>query len=161
MTAPPDLREFDEKIADVRREKESAIEAQDFEKAAKLRDRRRSCSPQGELRAEKQWAATDVVAEVDEEEIAEVLRLDRHPGVQADRGGDQPAAAHGGRAAQAGHRPGEAIKAVSQAIRRTRAGLKDPKRPDRLVHLPRPRPASARPSWPRRSPSSCSATRTR
>ena len=44
MTAPPDLREFDEKIADVRREKESAIDAQDFERAAKLRDRRSSCS---------------------------------------------------------------------------------------------------------------------
>jgi ATP-dependent Clp protease ATP-binding subunit ClpC len=39
MTAPPDLREFDEKIADARREKESAIDAQDFEKAASLRDR--------------------------------------------------------------------------------------------------------------------------
>src|ERR1700693_1901117 len=38
MTAPPDLREFDEKIADARREKESAIDAQDFEKAASLRD---------------------------------------------------------------------------------------------------------------------------
>ena len=38
MTAPPDLREFDEKIADARREKESAIDAQDFEKAARLRD---------------------------------------------------------------------------------------------------------------------------
>jgi len=38
MTAPPDLREFDEKIADVRREKESAIDSQDFEKAATLRD---------------------------------------------------------------------------------------------------------------------------
>ncbi|WP_459964918.1 UvrB/UvrC motif-containing protein, partial [Mycobacterium avium] len=38
MTAPPDLREFDEKIAEARREKESAIDAQDFEKAASLRD---------------------------------------------------------------------------------------------------------------------------
>src|SRR5205823_8388580 len=41
MTAPPDLREFDEKIADARREKESAIDAQDFEKAARLRDQER------------------------------------------------------------------------------------------------------------------------
>ena len=40
MTAPPDLREFDEKIAEARREKESAIDAQDFEKAASLRDKR-------------------------------------------------------------------------------------------------------------------------
>src|SRR6266704_1446967 len=38
MTAPPDLREYDEKIAQVRREKESAIDSQDFEKAAALRD---------------------------------------------------------------------------------------------------------------------------
>lgn len=39
MTAPPDLREFDEKIAGVRRDKESAIDSQDFEKAASLRDK--------------------------------------------------------------------------------------------------------------------------
>src|SRR5436305_15153116 len=39
MTAPPDLREFDEKIAEARREEDSAIDAQDFEKAASLRDR--------------------------------------------------------------------------------------------------------------------------
>ena len=38
MTAPPDLREFDDRIANVRREKESAIDSQDFEKAASLRD---------------------------------------------------------------------------------------------------------------------------
>src|SRR5690606_25698280 len=38
MTAPPDLREFDERIAQVRRDKESAIDAQDFERAAQLRD---------------------------------------------------------------------------------------------------------------------------
>ena len=38
MTAPPDLREFDEKIAAVRRDKESAVDAQDFERAAHLRD---------------------------------------------------------------------------------------------------------------------------
>ena len=42
MTAPPDLREFDEKIAQVRREKESAIDSQDFEKAAALREPRSS-----------------------------------------------------------------------------------------------------------------------
>src|SRR5690606_30173624 len=39
MTAPPDLREFDDRIADARKEKESAIDAQDFEKAASLRDK--------------------------------------------------------------------------------------------------------------------------
>ena len=132
MTAPPDLREFDERIADVRREKESAIDAQDFEKAASLRDREKKLLA-AKAEREKEWKAgdMDVVAEVDEELIAEVLAISTGiPVVQADRGGDLAAAAHGGRAAQADHRPGRRpIKALSQAIRRTRAGLKDPKRP--------------------------------
>src|ERR1700743_1033135 len=74
MTAPPDLREFDEKIADARREKESAIDAQDFEKAASLRDREKQLVAQGAARA-KQWRSgdLDVGAEVDDNEIAEVL----------------------------------------------------------------------------------------
>jgi ATP-dependent Clp protease ATP-binding subunit ClpC len=110
--------------------------------------------------AEIKASGVDLFDEVDEEAIAEVLSaVDRHPGVQAHRGGDRQAPQHGGRAPQAGHRPGEAIKAVSQAIRRTRAGLKDPKRPAARSSSWAPR-AWARPSWPRRSPSSCSATRT-
>src|SRR3990170_3554645 len=72
MTAPPDLREFDERIANVRRDKESAIDAQDFEKAASLRDREKTLLHEKALR-EKEWKAgdMDVVAEVDEELIAE------------------------------------------------------------------------------------------
>src|ERR687884_325045 len=74
MTAPPDLREFDDRIAAVRRDKESAIDAQDFEKAAALRDREKSLVAQRAER-EKQWRSgdLDVVAEVDDEQIAEVL----------------------------------------------------------------------------------------
>ncbi len=74
MTAPPDLREFDEKIAGVRRDKESAIDAQDFERAAKLRDQEKQLIGQKGER-EKQWkdGDLDVAAEVDEEQIAEVL----------------------------------------------------------------------------------------
>src|ERR687889_199815 len=76
MTAPPDLREFDEKISEVRRRKESAIDAQDFELAASLRDEEKKLIlAKGER--EKQWKAgdMDVVAEVDEELIAEVLAV--------------------------------------------------------------------------------------
>ena len=108
MTAPPDLREFDDKIADARREKESAIDAQDFEKAASLRDKEKQLVAKRSER-EKQWRSgdLDVIAEVDDEQIAEVLaQLDRHPGVQAHRGGDHPSAPHGGRGAQADHRAG-------------------------------------------------------
>src|SRR5918996_572598 len=76
MTAPPDLREFDDKIAEVRRRKESAIDSQDFELAASLRDEEKKLIlAKGER--EKQWKAgdMDVVAEVDEELIAEVLAV--------------------------------------------------------------------------------------
>src|SRR6202047_2583274 len=74
MTAPPDLREYDEKIAQVRREKESAIDSQDFEKAAALRDHEKQLIAKKDAR-EKEWKAgdMDVVAEVNEELIAEVL----------------------------------------------------------------------------------------
>src|SRR2546430_1332906 len=74
MTAPPDLREFDEKIAGVRRDKESAIDSQDFEKAASLRDKEKQLLA-AKAKREKEWKAgdMDVVAEVDGELIAEVL----------------------------------------------------------------------------------------
>src|SRR6266536_2922186 len=59
MTAPPDLREYDEKIAGVRREKESAIDSQDFEKAAALRDKEKQLLTQKAVR-EKEWKAGDM-----------------------------------------------------------------------------------------------------
>ncbi|MDT5286855.1 MAG: ATP-dependent Clp protease ATP-binding subunit ClpC, partial [Mycobacterium sp.] len=131
MTAPPDLREFDEKIADARREKESAIDAQDFEKAANLRDREKTLVGQRAER-EKQWRSgdLDVVAEVDDEQIAEVLgnwtgipvfKLTEAETTRLLRMEDE---LHKRIIGQE-----DAVKAVSKAIRRTRAGLKDPKRP--------------------------------
>src|SRR5207237_2367919 len=59
MTAPPDLREFDEKIADVRREKESTVDSQDFEKAAALRDQEKQLLATKDTR-EKEWKAGDM-----------------------------------------------------------------------------------------------------
>jgi ATP-dependent Clp protease ATP-binding subunit ClpC len=131
MTAPPDLREFDEKIAAVRRDKESAIDAQDFEKAAKLRDSEKQLLVKKSER-EKQWKAgdLDVVAEVDDEQIAEVLanwtgipvfKLTEEETTRLLRMEDE---LHKRIIGQ--H---EAVKAVAKAMRRTRAGLKDPRRP--------------------------------
>src|SRR6266699_2806024 len=76
MTAPPDLREFDEKIAQVKMRKESAIDAQDFEGAAHLRDEERKLLDEKSNR-EREWKAgeMDILSVVDEEEIAEVLSL--------------------------------------------------------------------------------------
>ena len=131
MTAPPDLREFDEKIAGVRREKESAIDSQDFEKAASLRDDEKRLLGQKAER-EKQWKSgdMDVVAEVDEELIAEVLAIATGIPVfklteeESQRLLHMEDELHKRVVGQEA-----AIKALSQAIRRTRAGLKDPKRP--------------------------------
>ncbi len=131
MTAPPDLREFDEKIANVRRDKESAIDAQDFERAAHLRDTEKTLLGQKGER-EKQWKSgdLDVVAEVDDEQIAEVLanwtgipvfKLTEEETTRLLRMEDE---LHKRIIGQE-----EAVKSVSKAIRRTRAGLKDPKRP--------------------------------
>lgn len=107
MTAPESIRKVDDQIAEVRREKEAAIDAQDFEKAAGLRDTERKL---GEERAEKekQWRSGDLedIAEVGEEQIAEVLgNWNWYPSIQADRGRILPSAAHGRGATQAHHRP--------------------------------------------------------
>ncbi len=131
MTAPPDLREFDDRIANVRREKESAIDGQDFEKAASLRDKEKTLIQEKSER-EKQWKAGDLdqVSVVGEEEIAEVLaaatgipivKLTEEETSRLLRMEDE---LHKRVIGQ-----DQAIKALSQAIRRARAGLKDPKRP--------------------------------
>ena len=58
MTAPPELREYDDKIANARKEKESAIDGQDFELAATLRDKEKTLIIEKQ-EAEKNWKATD------------------------------------------------------------------------------------------------------
>jgi ATP-dependent Clp protease ATP-binding subunit ClpC len=74
MTTSPDLRELDEKIAGVRGEKEPAIDSQDVEKAAALRDTDKQLTRKRDA-GEKEWQAGDMdaIAEVNEELIAEVL----------------------------------------------------------------------------------------
>jgi ATP-dependent Clp protease ATP-binding subunit ClpC len=131
MTAPPDVREVDEKIAEVRMRKESAIDEQDFERAARLRDDERQLLEEKQRR-ERQWKSgeMDILSEVDEEEIAEVLsiwtgipvfKLTEEETEKLLRMEDE---IHKRIVDQY-----EAVQAVSKSIRRTRAGLKDPKRP--------------------------------
>ena len=131
MTAPAELREFDEKIAAARKAKESAIDGQDFEGAAALRDKEKSLMEERTV-AEKNWKATDLdkVTEVDEELIAQVLSAST--GIPVFKLTEEETARLL-RMEDELHRrvigQDQAIKALSQAIRRTRAGLKDPKRP--------------------------------
>ncbi|MGV8849516.1 MAG: ATP-dependent Clp protease ATP-binding subunit [Propionibacteriaceae bacterium] len=131
MTAPPDLREFDERIASVRLEKEAAIDAQDFERAAGLRDQEKKLLAQ---RAEKEQAwkvgDQDVGAEVDEEQIAEVLSS--ATGIPVFKLTEEESSRLLHMESEIARRiigQHDAVKALSRSIRRTRAGLKDPKRP--------------------------------
>src|SRR4029078_3778373 len=129
--APRELCELDEQIAETRRDKESAIDEQDFEKAARLRDAEQQLALK-RVEKEKAWKSGDLdaVAEVDEELIAE--GLGNATGIPVFKLTEEEARRllhieehlHKRGVAQAA-----AIKALSQAIRRTRAGLKDPKRP--------------------------------
>lgn len=131
MTAPKGLREVDDRIAEVRREKEAAIDAQDFEKAASLRDDERKL---GEERSEKekQWRSGDLeeIAEVGEDQIAEVLA--HWTGIPVLKLTEKESSRLLNMEEELHKRiigQDEAVKSVSRAIRRTRAGLKDPRRP--------------------------------
>lgn len=131
LIAPDSLREVDERIAEVRRNKEAAIDGQDFEKAARLRDSERKLN---EERAEKEkaWRENDLedIAEVGEDQIADVLShwtgipALRMTEAESNRLLNMEEELHKRIIGQ-----NEAVKAVSRAIRRTRAGLKDPNRP--------------------------------
>ena len=131
MTAPPELRELDEKIAEVKRNKESAIDDQDFEKAAALRDEEQKLTEERKQK-ESSWrdGSRDSIAEVSEDDIAEVLamstgipvfKLTQTESAKLLKMEDELHKRVIGQDA--------AVKALAQSIRRTRSGLKDPKRP--------------------------------
>ncbi|WP_104175629.1 ATP-dependent Clp protease ATP-binding subunit, partial [Arthrobacter sp. Y81] len=131
MTAPPELKAMDERIAELKMEKESAIDAQDFEGAASLRDKEQKLIAE---RAEKErhWktGGMDDISEVDEDLIAEVLA--NSTGIPVFKLTEEESSRLLKMEDELHKRvvgQNEAIRSLSQAIRRTRAGLKDPKRP--------------------------------
>lgn len=131
MTAPPQLRNLEDRIADVRRQKEAAIDSQEFEKAASLRDEEIRLQSARE-NEETHWRGADdtEIAEVGEEEIAQVLAMST--GIPVFKLTETESA-------KLLHMEDElhkrvigqdaAVKALAQSIRRTRSGLKDPRRP--------------------------------
>jgi ATP-dependent Clp protease ATP-binding subunit ClpC len=131
MQAPPDYRELEDNIAKVRKDKEAAIEAQQFERAAKLRDEEKSLlERRTEMEATWKEQGVDLFNEVSEESIAEVLAL--WTGIPVYKLTEEETAKLLRMEEELHKRvigQDDAIRAVSQAIRRTRAGLKDPKRP--------------------------------
>ena len=131
MTAPPELKIMDEKIAAMKLEKESAIDAQDFEGAASLRDKEQKLIAE-RAEKERQWktGGMDDISEVDEDLIAEVLA--NSTGIPVFKLTEEESSRLLKMEDELHKRvvgQDEAIRSLSQAIRRTRAGLKDPKRP--------------------------------
>jgi ATP-dependent Clp protease ATP-binding subunit ClpC len=131
MTAPPDLRDLDDRIAQVRLEKDAAIEAQEYERAAGLRDTEQGLAAE-RTALEKQWRSGEeaIPAQVDEEQIAEVLSSST--GIPVFKLTEEESSRLLKMEDEIGRRiigQADAVKALARSIRRTRAGLKDPKRP--------------------------------
>jgi ATP-dependent Clp protease ATP-binding subunit ClpC len=131
LSAPPRYRELEEEIEKVRGEKEAAIEAQEFEKAASLRDKERKLT-QKKRELEENWRAQagDEQPVVGEEEIADIVSMwTGIPVFKLTEAESQRLV----RMEEELHKrvigQHEAIIAVSKSIRRARAGIKDPKRP--------------------------------
>ncbi len=131
MSTPPDYKAIEEEIAKARKDKELAIEKQSFEQAKKLREKEEELL-QRKAAKEQEWRAegVDLFDVVDEEVIAEVLA--NWTGIPVYKLTEEETSKLLRMEEELHHRiigQDDALKAVSQAIRRTRAGLKDPKRP--------------------------------
>ena len=131
METPPDYTEIENKIAEVVDKKKQAVEGQDFELAGSLRDEEKDLlDRRTELMEQIKSEGVDLFDEVDEEAIAEVLSI--WTGIPVYKLTEEETQKLLHMEDELHKRvigQEDAIKAVSQAIRRTRAGLKDPKRP--------------------------------
>ncbi len=130
-TAPPDLKELEQRLEKVRNEKDAAVQGQEFEKAAALRDQEQKLKQELETLKER-WKQTqdDHEVKVTADDIAHIVAVWTGVPVkqlaqeESERLMNLEQVLHGRVIGQ-----GEAVTAVSRAIRRARAGLKDPKRP--------------------------------
>ena len=131
MDTPPEYKEIEAEIAEVVRNKKIAVEEQRFEDAGELRDREKELlEKRVEVEAEIKASGADLFDEVDEEAIAEVLSL--WTGIPVYKLTEEETEKLLNMEAELHKRvigQEQAIEALSRAIRRTRAGLKDPKRP--------------------------------
>ena len=131
MDTPKDYKDFEGQLSQVVAQKKSAVEQQDFEEAGRLRDQEKELlAGKEQMEEEIRAKGVDLFDEVDEEAVAEVLSI--WTGIPVYKLTEEETAKllrmedelHKRVVGQE-----DSIKAVSQAIRRTRAGLKDPKRP--------------------------------
>ena len=131
MTKPPDLKEIDDEVERLNKEKEEAVANQDFEKAAGLRDQADKLKKKKQQMT-REWREKSREADgvVDEEVIAEVVS--KMTGIPLTRMSTEDQQRLMGMEGELHKRvigQDAAIKSISKAVRRSRSGLKDPKRP--------------------------------
>ena len=129
--SPPDVKEVEEQLSQVRKEKEAAVRMQEFEKAAKLRDKERKYEEKySVIKAEWETGKTKNKIEVTTEDVADVVSSWSGVPVYSLK---EEEAQKLIRMEEELHKrivgQDEAIKAIARAVRRARAGMKDPKRP--------------------------------
>ena len=131
LTAPPELKELDDKIAKIAADKDEAIKGQDFEKAAELRDNQEKLEAERKAK-EDSWreGESDVKMVVDEDVIAEVISSTTGiPVFKLTQAESKKLLSMETELHKRIIGQDEAVSALSRSIRRTRVGLKDPKRP--------------------------------
>ena len=131
MQTPPDLRDLERRLSEVQSAKRTAVEEQRFEDAGRLRDEEKQILEEKSAKeAEVKASGVDLFDEVDEEAVAEVLSLwTGIPVYKLTEEETQKLLNMEGELHKRIIGQENAVAAVSQSIRRTRAGLKDPKRP--------------------------------
>lgn len=130
FTAPPDVKELEQRLASIQKEKEEAVVAQNFEKAATLRDEEKKIADEIEAKQSERSKADEEKLVVTEDDIASVVS--QWTGVPVAKLAEEESKRlirledelHKRVVGQ-----DEAVVAVAKAVRRARAGLKDPKRP--------------------------------
>ncbi|MCI6531940.1 MAG: AAA family ATPase, partial [Bifidobacterium animalis] len=131
LTAPPELKELDNRIARIAKEKDQTIKDQQFEKAAELRDKQEKLEAERKEK-EKSWreGESDVRMVVDEDVIAEVISQSTGiPVFKLTQAESKKLMSMEKELHKRIIGQDEAVSALSRSIRRTRVGLKDPKRP--------------------------------
>ena len=130
FTAPPDVKALEDELVQVRKEKEAAVTAQDFEQAATLRDREKELESDIASKQEDSKKDSESKLIVTESEIAAVVS--EWSGIPVSRVAEEESERLLRLEEELHQRvigQDEAVVAVSKAVRRARAGLKDPKRP--------------------------------
>ena len=131
MTAPPDLKNIESQIQDVKNEKEEAVKGQDFEKAARIRDEERKLRDKlNQMRKDWKESRGKKTLSVTEEDIATIVS--QWTGIPVLKLEEKESAKFIKMEEEMDKRvigQKEAIRAITSAVRRSRAGIKDPKRP--------------------------------